>query len=112
MFINGFFQPVVTTSFHRKFHAATVTIAISNLEHMNENAAYRIFLRVLIIMLMAFCFTSTSLASESQTLQQNQGSQLSLTKLQTEYTDIPLGIDVQHPRFSWQMSGVHWDYKW
>jgi len=55
-------------------------------------------------MLMAFCFTSISLASECRTIQQNQGSYLSLTKLQTKYTDIPLGIDVEYPRFSWQMS--------
>ncbi|MDR9365601.1 MAG: family 78 glycoside hydrolase catalytic domain [Balneolaceae bacterium] len=71
---------------------------------MKENVANWTFLRVSISMLMAFCFTSISLASEWRTIQENQGLHFSITKLQTEYTDRPLGIDVEHPRFSWQMS--------
>lgn len=31
-------------------------------------------------------------------------SEIEITKLKTEYADTPLGMDVKHPRFSWQMN--------
>jgi alpha-L-rhamnosidase len=71
---------------------------------MKDNVACRTCFRVLILMLMAVFCASISFASEYGTIQEKQGSHLSLTKLQTEYTDTSLGIDVEHPRFSWQMS--------
>jgi alpha-L-rhamnosidase len=37
-------------------------------------------------------------------------AKLSLSDLQTDYQTTPLGIDVEKPRFSWQMSGETSDY--
>ncbi|MDZ7720242.1 MAG: hypothetical protein U5K72_15610 [Balneolaceae bacterium] len=77
--------------------------ATSNLENMKVHVGCRTFYLVSILMMMVFSFAAVSIAFGNP-IQQNQSSQTTLTGLQTEYTDTPLGIDVEHPRFSWQMS--------
>lgn len=54
--------------------------------------------------ILIFAFTANNIALGYPVLQESQDRQIALAELQTEYSDTPLGIDIENPRFSWQMS--------
>jgi alpha-L-rhamnosidase len=51
----------------------------------------------LLFNILAFSFFTSSFL---------KASEITIVKLRTEYTETPIGIDVTHPRFSWQMSSM------
>lgn len=82
--------------------AAASYLTENNMKSTHENRLRQIISKLLFYLAVAFVFTGISCGispSKAATV-----SPFTVTGLRVEYSEIPLGVDVESPRFSWQMT--------